>query len=652
MAIRIPCLSCRSATLADETAASVACGTCNAPLPPPAQAAWSMLRGGAQFGPYTIASLATYLADGRAGPTDEIWYPGAPVRLALGQLPPFGPVPAAGGPSEAPAPAPAEPKPQFTDERTNADTTITVDHKADPAQPVFISHALADGRFAAVFAQDLAHHGLSAWYAARDLESGADYWPQVDRAIEAAGAVVALVSAALDQSPNVHAEVERARRAGKPILALRLSAEPEGHGLGEMIGQVSAFGPDAGAQSATALVLLADIYGVEVNDARPPRFVLGLYYPGEGGKEPAYALPPGPLASYPAPPEAATEAVAEAPEPEPEPVVAPEPESVEAPVAEAPPAPEPAPEAAPEPAPVEAPAPDGTAAAESPAEPEPEPQAEPQPVAAPSPEPAPAEAPAPASPMTEAQPGGTAHIPCLSCRATTIAPENAAAVSCSRCGMVLPSPAEAAWFALRDGTQFGPYRLPDLASYVAEGRIRPEDSIWHQGATVRQQVNQLPPFGIAPPGMDGGGAAPAAAAAPAVPAPVPAPAEPSASSLPADGSDWDSLEVQPGEVVLGKWTIALDTAGVQPGGKLTITDRRLLFKPTIGGRSLVGMAISQTKSFKEANTIVLDRGRITGVHAVRRVLNVYITVNTLDGDIVFNRGPLSADPILAVLKPL
>src|SRR5207253_2288702 len=242
----------------------------------------------------------------------------------------------------------------------------------------------------------------------------------------------------------------------------------------------------------------------------------------------------------------------------------------------------------------------------------------------------------------------TAHIPCLSCRATTTAAEDAPSVSCSRCGMVLPPPAEAVWFALRDGAQYGPYRLADLASWVAEGRIRPQDSIWHQGAAVRQTVNQLPPFGIAPPGMET--SAPPAAA---VQAPVPAAAPAPAPAPSADGSDWTSIDVQPGEVVLGKWNIALDSYayGVQPGGKLTITNRRLLFKPTVGGRSLVGMAISQTKSFKAENMIVLSRDRITGVSAARRLLNVYVTVSTLDGDIVFNRGPISADAIVAALQP-
>ena len=213
--------------------------------------------------------------------------------------------------------------------------------------------------------------------------------------------------------------------------------------------------------------------------------------------------------------------------------------------------------------------------------------------------------------------------------------------------MVLPPPAEAAWFALRDGATYGPYRLADLASWVAEGRIRPQDSIWHSGAAIRLTVNQLPPFGIAPPGLED------SATSAAVQTPVPATAPVPAPAPSADGSDWTSIQVQPGEVVLGSWNISLasNTYGVQPGGKLTITDRRLLFKPTVGGHSLLGMAISQTKSFKAENTIVLSRDRITGASAARRLLNVYVTVTTLDGDLVFNRGPISADAILATLQP-
>lgn len=109
--ILIPCLACRAGTPAEEDASSVSCLTCGTALPPPGQAAWLMTRSGAdQFGPYTLAQLADYIAERRILPNDGIWYQGASVRLNAHQLPPFGavaPAPAAPAPAPVPAPAPA-----------------------------------------------------------------------------------------------------------------------------------------------------------------------------------------------------------------------------------------------------------------------------------------------------------------------------------------------------------------------------------------------------------------------------------------------------------------------------------------------------------------------------------------------------------------
>lgn len=103
-------------------------------------------------------------------------------------------------------------------------------------------------------------------------------------------------------------------------------------------------------------------------------------------------------------------------------------------------------------------------------------------------------------------------IPCLACRAGTHAEEDAPSVSCTSCGVALPSPGEAAWLMTRSGAdQYGPYTLAQLADYIAERRILPGDGIWHAGASVRLNASQLPPFG-------------AVASAPSpVPAPAPAP---------------------------------------------------------------------------------------------------------------------------------
>src|SRR6476469_3480867 len=108
------------------------------------------------------------------------------------------------------------------------------------------------------------------------------------------------------------------------------------------------------------------------------------------------------------------------------------------------------------------------------------------------------------------------QIPCLACRVSTAAAEDASSVSCATCGTALPPPAQAAWLMTRTGAdQYGPYTLAQLGDYIAERRILPNDGIWYEGATLRLNASQLPPFGA----MAAAPAAPAAAPAPA-PAPV------------------------------------------------------------------------------------------------------------------------------------
>ena len=113
-------------------------------------------------------------------------------------------------------------------------------------------------------------------------------------------------------------------------------------------------------------------------------------------------------------------------------------------------------------------------------------------------------------------------IPCLACRAGTPAEEDASSVSCTGCSMALPPPGEAAWLMTRTGSdQYGPYALAQLAAYIAEGRILPNDGVWHHGATVRLNASQLPPFGAAAHPPVPAPAAPAAVeSVPAVPEPV------------------------------------------------------------------------------------------------------------------------------------
>ena len=71
-----------------------------------------MTRTGAdQYGPYTLAQLGAYIAEGRILPGDGIWHHGATVRLNASQLPAFGATAQAPGPAPAPTSLakPAEP---------------------------------------------------------------------------------------------------------------------------------------------------------------------------------------------------------------------------------------------------------------------------------------------------------------------------------------------------------------------------------------------------------------------------------------------------------------------------------------------------------------------------------------------------------------
>lgn len=134
----------------------------------------------------------------------------------------------------------------------------------------------------------------------------------------------------------------------------------------------------------------------------------------------------------------------------------------------------------------------------------------------------------------------TIMIPCLACRAGTPAEDDASSVSCATCGTALPPPGQAAWLMTRSGSdQYGPYTLAQLADYIAERRILPNDGIWYQGASVRLNAHQLPPFGAMAPAPAVPAAASAADAVPTGPVPAPqpvaqagpAPVEPAAAAV-------------------------------------------------------------------------------------------------------------------------
>ena len=90
----------------------------------------------------------------------------------------------------------------------------------------------------------------------------------------------------------------------------------------------------------------------------------------------------------------------------------------------------------------------------------------------------------------------TVIIPCLACRAGTPAGEDASSVSCATCAMALPPPGEAAWLMTRTGAGIRPLHAHPARRLYRRGPHSARDGIWHHGATVRLNANQLPALGL------------------------------------------------------------------------------------------------------------------------------------------------------------
>jgi TolB-like protein/tetratricopeptide (TPR) repeat protein len=90
------------------------------------------------------------------------------------------------------------------------------------AADVFISYASKDEATAHFVLESLEQAGVSCWIAPRDITPGAHYSGEIVRAIDAAKAIVLILSAASATSPHVLREIERAASKSHPIVSLRL----------------------------------------------------------------------------------------------------------------------------------------------------------------------------------------------------------------------------------------------------------------------------------------------------------------------------------------------------------------------------------------------------------------------------------------------
>jgi len=90
----------------------------------------------------------------------------------------------------------------------------------------FISHSASDESTATWWCQTLEREGLACWVAPRNISPGADWAAEIIEGLDAAYAILLLLTAPAMHSPQVRREVERAVHKEIPVIALRLDHEP------------------------------------------------------------------------------------------------------------------------------------------------------------------------------------------------------------------------------------------------------------------------------------------------------------------------------------------------------------------------------------------------------------------------------------------
>jgi len=171
------------------------------------------------------------------------------------------------------------------DEHDHAAASVDAGENAGQAARVFLSHASADGAMARRVCEQLEQAGLHCWIAPRDIRPARDWSEEILAGIDAAGALVVLVSSASNGSRQVAREVERADDRGIPLLPLRLAdVEPSGRLEYFLSGRqwIDAFRPPFAARIDDLVGALSE--GDLARDAAPA--------PATGDPEPVADIPP------------------------------------------------------------------------------------------------------------------------------------------------------------------------------------------------------------------------------------------------------------------------------------------------------------------------------------------------------------------------
>jgi hypothetical protein len=96
---------------------------------------------------------------------------------------------------------------------------------------VFISYASPDSAVAELACEALERAGVTCWIAPRDVTPGAFYADEIVHAIDAAKAIVLILSQHAAESPHVLREIERATSKRHPVVSLRVDQAPLPAGL-------------------------------------------------------------------------------------------------------------------------------------------------------------------------------------------------------------------------------------------------------------------------------------------------------------------------------------------------------------------------------------------------------------------------------------
>ena len=97
---------------------------------------------------------------------------------------------------------------------------LTVARSGTP--DVFLSYASQDSAIAEVVCEALEQAGVTCWIAPRDVTPGTFYADEIVHAIDAAKAIVLILSQNAAASPHVLREIERATSKRHPVVSLRI----------------------------------------------------------------------------------------------------------------------------------------------------------------------------------------------------------------------------------------------------------------------------------------------------------------------------------------------------------------------------------------------------------------------------------------------